>query len=292
MRIKLIFEKNKRLSSLTTLKVGGVARYFVCVKTVEDFKEAFQECKKRHLPYFILGKGSNTLFDDSGFSGLVILNCIGGKSFVDGICTVGAGYSFALLGVQTARLGCAGLEFACGIPASVGGAVFMNAGANGSEVSDCLVSVDYLTEDGQLLNFKKQDLLFSYRSSSFHQMKGGIVRATFSLTNSKDARKKQLELLSYRKKTQPYREASAGCAFRNPEGNSAGKLIDLCGLKGHCIGGAQVSYLHGNFIINKGGATSCDVQALLAFVQKRVKEKTGILLEKEVRYIQNIEGGV
>src|SRR5262249_20595825 len=147
----LVFEENKHLKDYSTLGIGGPARYFVQVRKIEEIQTALKICKENNFRYFILGKGSNCLFDDRGFNGVMILNKI---DFFEqpqpGLFHVGAGYSFSLLGVQTARQGWSGLEFASGIPGSVGGAVFMNAGANGMETSECLLSIDYVTMEGEL----------------------------------------------------------------------------------------------------------------------------------------------
>lgn len=277
---------NKRLAELTTLGIGGIARFYVEVKTIEALRSALLLSKELKMPFFILGKGSNCLFDDRGFNGCVIHNKI---DFIqpsgDGIYSVGAGYSFSLLGVQTARQGWSGLEFASGIPASVGGALFMNAGANGAETKDPLLSLDFMDEEGKLHTYLKNDLEFRYRHSSLQHLKGAIASATFSLTPSIAARGKQLEIVHYRQKTQPYGDKSAGCIFKNPLDTSAGRLIDACGLKGFRIGGAEVSKLHANFLINAASATAEDFQKLIAEVQKKVREETGILLENEVRII-------
>ncbi len=278
-------QRGKPLCELTTFGIGGPAKWFLQVDTIEDLALVIQECKATSIPYFILGKGSNVLFDDRGFDGLVILNKICWIKHEDALVHAGAGYSFSLLGSQTARKGWSGLEFASGIPASVGGAVYMNAGANGVEVSNVLLDVTYVTEEGQIERFSRESLYFSYRTSSFQTMKGAIAAATFQLKPSVSARKEQLAIIDYRTRTQPYGELSAGCVFRNPVEKSAGALIEQCGLKGIRVGGAEVSTLHSNFIVNKGGATAQHVLELAAFVQQRVKEVTGIDLEMEVRYV-------
>ncbi len=280
------FQHNKLLSELTTFGIGGPARYFAEVKNIPEMLSIIQQCRQENLAYLVLGKGSNSLFDDRGYQGLVILNKI---DFFEqpspGQFHVGAGYSFSLLGNQTARQGWEGLEFASGIPGSIGGAVFMNAGANGAETCNTLVSVDYVTEEGKLEVLPKASLSFAYRLSSFQKMLGAIVGATFHLTKSATARQKQLEIIGYRTKTQPYSAKSAGCVFRNPQCGHAGALIDQAGLKGLCVGDAKVSDMHANFIINAGKATCLDVLNLIESVKKRVKEKTGIELEPEIRYI-------
>lgn len=279
-------KKQRPLKDLTTFGIGGAADYFIEVQDIPSLQSVLLYCKERRLPYYVLGKGSNVLFDDRGFAGLVIANRI---QFVDkpqdNTWHVGAGYSFSLLGSQTARQGWGGLEFASGIPGSVGGAVYMNAGANGSETCQPLVSVDYVTPEGELLCIPKEELAFGYRFSSFQQKKGAIAGATFSLTPSPEARQKQLSIIDYRKKTQPYDAKSAGCVFRNPSCGHAGALIEQSGLKGHAIGGAEVSTLHANFLINRGTATSADILKLIAFVQEEVKTKKGFHLEHEVRCV-------
>lgn len=280
-------EESKHLSTLTTFGIGGPARFFVEVRTVEAMREALCRCRQSNLRYMILGKGSNTLFDDKGFDGMVIANRIDFlERPVPGLFHAGAGYSFSLLGTQSARQGFTGLEFASGIPASVGGAVFMNAGANGKETCETLAEVAFMTEEGELIHLTKDQMTFGYRTSCFQSMRGAIISATFQLMPSTTARQKQLEIIDYRKKTQPYGEMSAGCVFRNPECGHAGALIEQSGLKGVMVGGAQVSSVHANFIVNTGNATAQDVLSLMAKVKQQVKEKTGVELESEVRLIK------
>ena len=274
--------QDKRLSEVSTFGIGGLAKWFCEVKTIEELKEALQQARHHNMPYFILGKGSNTLFHDKGFNGLVIHNKISFFEQKENEFHVGAGYSFSLLGVQTARGGWSGLEFASGIPASVGGAVFMNAGANGKETCQYLAEVSYVTPDGEMSTFSKEELVFSYRFSSFQLMKGVIAAATFVLEKNEEARKAQLAIIDYRMQTQPYGKKSAGCVFRNPLGRSAGALIEQCGLKGEKIGGAEVSTLHANFIVNEGEATAQDVLDLAKLVKEKVYQKTGIELEMEI----------
>lgn len=280
------FETNKLLSKYTTLGIGGPSQYFVEVDTVEKMQQILVFCAANGLPYFILGKGSNSLFDDKGFNGLVIANRI---DFMEqpepGVFHVGAGYSFSLLGSQTARQGWSGLEFASGIPGSVGGAVYMNAGANGRETCESLVSVEFLNHKGELEKLDRKALQFGYRHSPFQKRQGAITAATFRLETSSTAREKQLEIIEYRKKTQPLKAKSAGCVFRNPQGHGAGALIDRSGLKGKTIGGAQVSTIHANFLINADNATAKDFLSLIELIKQEVKSQTGIELENEIRCI-------
>lgn len=282
----MIFETNKMLSEISTFGIGGPAKYFIEATSIDAIRQAISQCQAQNIPYLVIGKGSNTLFSSKGFDGLVIHNKI---NFLEESAShtfkVGAGYSFSLLGTRTAKKGLSGLEFASGIPGSVGGAVFMNAGANGQETCNPLVSVDFLEEGGEIKTYLKNELYFSYRTSPFQKKKGVILSATFTLTEEESARKSQFEIISYRQKTQPYSEKSAGCVFRNPLNEHASRLIDTCSLKGLRVGDAEVSELHANFIINKNRATSEDVLSLIELIQAKVKDKTGLELESEIRYI-------
>jgi UDP-N-acetylmuramate dehydrogenase len=161
----------------------------------------------------------------------------------------------------------------------------MNAGANGAETCDALASVDFVDESGKLETLMRQDLAFSYRHSPFQHRGGAIVGATFALKASDDARKVQIEIVNKRKQTQPYGAKSAGCVFLNPSCGHAGALIDKCGLKGTNVGGAQVSDVHANFLINAGDATCADMEALIRLVKQKVVEQTGVELQSEVRRI-------
>ncbi len=280
------FEQNKELKNLCTIGVGGPAKFYLEVHSILKMMHSLKDCKNENLNFFILGKGSNILFDDSGFNGLVIHNKIDFiKEISPNLFYVGAGFSFSRLGVLLSKMSLSGLEFASGIPASVGGAVYMNAGANAQQTSDCLIEVEFVDLDGNLKKFKRSDLEYSYRYSSFQDMLGAIVSATFSLKPCKDAGKNQQNFIQKRIKSQPYREKSAGCMFRNPSQFKAGALIEKCGLKSLQIGGAQVSSIHSNFIINTGTATSKDVLALIKKIKQTVKEKKGIDLQTEVKYI-------
>lgn len=274
------------LAKYSTFGIGGCAEYWIEATSLEDLKKALKFSRLKKLPFFILGKGSNCLFDDRGFRGVVIHNRI---DFIDstdeGLFIVGAGFSFSRLGSFTSRKGWSGLEFASGIPGSVGGAVSMNAGANGSETCDHLLSVSYVHQNGKVQIFDKKELSFSYRTSPFQKMQGAIASATFSLKKEVLAKEKQLEIIDYRKKTQPLKEQSAGCIFRNPSPHSAGALIEKCGLKGVRIGDAEVSTIHSNFIVNKGKASTKDVLELIQLIQKEVKNQTNIDLKPEVHYI-------
>ncbi|MEN9654311.1 MAG: UDP-N-acetylenolpyruvoylglucosamine reductase [Chlamydiota bacterium] len=279
-------ETNRRLSEFSTFGIGGPIRYCVAVHSAEELKQALSTAKQQNLPFLVIGKGSNSLFSDAGFDGFVILNkidhCIWHSDRVD----VGAGYSFSLLGSQSARKGFSGLEFASGIPGSVGGAVFMNAGANGQDVAAVIDSVDTIDPDGNKRTWTLADLIFGYRTSPFQTMPTIIVGAIFRLTPKSEARETQLKIIAYRKATQPLQEKSIGCIFRNPcKALPAGALIEQCGLKGLSVGDAAVSTIHANFIINKGSATASDVVALIAEIRRLVYEQRRIELEPEIRII-------
>ncbi len=279
------FEEGRLLKEFTTFGIGGPAQYFIEVSSICALQEVIRFCHDKKLRYFVLGKGSNSLFSDQGYQGVIILNKIRFLEEKEGEFHVGAGYSFSLLGSQTARKGWEGLEFASGIPGSVGGAVFMNAGASGSEAFKTLTEVTFVNETGEVEILAKSALIWGYRHTCFHERKGAIAAARFQLKSSLEARKKQLSLIDYRTKTQPYSDLSAGCVFRNTPSVSAGKLIQECGLKGYSIGGAQVSSMHANFIVNKQSATAADVLNLAHYVQKTVHQKTGHFLEMEIRVI-------
>ncbi len=280
------FAQDRKLSEFSTFGIGGQIAYFAEAKTFFDMQSGILFAKENKLPFLVLGKGSNCLFDDRGFPGVVLQSKIDFCEWRESSVYVGSGFSFSLLGVHSARRELSGLEFASGIPASVGGAIFMNAGANGKETFEALESVEFLNEDGEIRQYKKSELTFGYRTSSFHSMRGAILAATFALTpQSPSARETQLQIIDYRKKTQPLKEKSIGCIFRNPLNASAGALIDQSGLKGVKVGGARVSEIHANFIVNEAQATAEDVKKLMEQIQSCVLEKTGVHLEPEVRWV-------
>lgn len=238
----------------------------------------------------IIGRGSNCLFDDLGFDGCVILNRI---EFIEseeaGVYKIGSGFWFNRLGVQCSNEGFTGLEFAGGIPGTVGGATFMNAGANRQETADVVESVDFVTTDGRLQRLERADLNFGYRSSPFQSMPdlAAIVAVTFRLQSSGTSKTRLQEYLERRRASQPIREKSAGSVFRNPSdlGVTAAELIEKAGLKGLRVGGAMISKLHSNFFINCGGSTSQDMLNLIAIAKEKVDQKFGVKLKEEVSYV-------
>ncbi|KAK6266550.1 hypothetical protein QUC31_017387 [Theobroma cacao] len=284
-----VIRGKKLLKDLTTWGIGGVCNYFVEVFDQTQLLSAIRYCHVNSIPYIIIGKGSNCLFDDLGFDGCLILNRIEFLERIDpGVYRVGSGFRFNQLGVLSCNEGFTGLEFSGGVPGTVGGATYMNAGANGQETASTIESIDIVTTEGAFQTLHRVDLSFGYRSSPFQDMKdlAAITAVTFRLQGSGSARKRQQELLKRRRITQPLGERSAGSVFRNPSslGVSAAELIDKTGLKGFSIGGAMVSHIHANFFVNIGGSTSQDMLNLIAFVKDKVDKKFGIELEEEVLY--------
>lgn len=285
MKLPFSYQENVLLKDFSTFGIGGPATFFSVPKSVEEMQVIINFCYQKGLRYFILGKGSNCLFDDRGFDGLVILNGIDYLIQKDNLFSAGAGYSFARLGKQTARLGFSGLEFASGIPATVGGAVFMNAGANQQETFTHLKKVLFLSEQGDLKIFEKDQLVYSYRSSIFQKNKGIIIEAEFELDPNEQAKEFQKKNLDYRLKTQPYKDKSAGCVFRNCEKGAAGALIDQAGLKGFRVGGIEVSQMHANFIVNKDQGKASEVLELIKTIKEKIHEIHGVELEEEIRWV-------
>lgn len=279
------WKKNVSLAPFSTYKIGGPAKLFTQINSLDESIDAIKFCYDNQIDFFIVGKGSNTLFDDRGFDGAVIYNAMKGFKALGEVFDVASGNSFARFGQQVAKLGFGGLEYAIGIPGSIGGAVFMNAGASGQEIAPLVESVDYLHENGTIQTYTQDELVFKYRWSIFHNLKGMITSVKLKLYPYPFARKKQLEIISARKKSQPYDEPSCGCVFRNGENYSTGKLIDELGLKGLSFGGAQISNLHGNFIVNTGDAKASDVKNLILKIEKEFLERKKIVLKREIRFL-------
>ncbi len=277
------------LANHSTFKIGGKAEIFIQPKTKDELCKAVNMCKSANVKIFYLGKGSNILFSDEGFKGAVIDICAMQKPCkLDGnIITVNAGVSLASLCIFAQKNALSGLEFAYGIPGCVGGAVYMNAGAYGGEISDTLKTVEVLTEQGQVITRTAKEMNFAYRKSVVQKNGDCILSATFELKNSdEDKIKAQMdEHMKQRREKQPIEMPSAGSTFKRPEGAFAGALIDDCGFRGFRMGNAAVSEKHCGFVINLGGATCKEVLALCEHIQKTVKEKTGYTLEREVRVI-------
>ncbi|WP_166243836.1 UDP-N-acetylmuramate dehydrogenase [Paenibacillus turpanensis] len=277
---------NERLSGHTTWKIGGPADIFVIPGSKEGLQTTIRLLHKHQLPWKVIGRGSNMLVSDKGFRGAIIKLGGGmeGLRFEGTDVIAGGSYSFIKLSVMAGKEGLTGLEWAGGIPGTVGGAVYMNAGALGSDVSRILKSAEVLLETGELVRYEAQDFEFAYRHSVLHGKKGIVTEATFGLAYG-DRREIAAAMAAYkdrRLRTQPLQLPSAGSVFRNPEGNYAAKLIEEAGLKGTSIGGAEISTQHANFIVNHGHATAEDVLSLIRLIQRTVYEKFGVQLHPEV----------
>lgn len=285
-------QENVPLAQFTTFKIGGPARYFVVATTEEEIATAVAEAKANNIQWTMLGGGSDILVADKGFNGLVIKSELNTIAVDEGAATITAGSGVRLAGliVQSVKHGLTGLEFAIGVPASVGGAVWANLGARGSEIANVLGTVLVIEEQGKQKKLTAAECHFSYRESIFKHRPWVILQATFQLQHgNKELMKDTLkELNALRTQTQDVSAKTAGCAFRNPVGQTevpAAKLIDDLGLKGKKIGGAQVSEKHANFILNTGTATADDVAQLISYVKQQVRDATGIQLQEEVEYV-------
>lgn len=276
--------ENEPMKAHTSFSIGGPADLFIYVDAVEKLPDLLRAAKKYGVPVTVVGKGSNLLISDNGIEGAVLCICDEAMD-IDGDtvrCAAGVRLTKLCLAAKNAALG--GLEFACGIPGTVGGAVFMNAGAYGGEIKDVIVSCTSVTPDGELTVRTADELELGYRTSVYKRTKEIIISAEFKLTagDSEQIRSKMEELLSKRRQKQPLEYPSAGSTFKRPEGYFAGTLIEECGLKGFSIGGAQVSEKHAGFVINKGNACCEDVLRLIEHIQKTVLDKRNVCLETEV----------
>ncbi len=278
------------MSLHTSFRIGGNADCFCEVKSEDALKNIISACRESDTPCFIIGLGSNLLVSDDGIRGVVIK--LGGEfeeiaKVGDDMIRCGAGMSLAKVCVFAKNKGLGGAEFAWGIPGSIGGAVFMNAGAYGGEMKDIVVSSRYLDEDGKIREFKKDEHDFSYRHSVYSGKNAVILDVTLKLypKNKNEIFYLMQDTMEKRKKKQPLNRPSAGSVFKRPEGFYAAALIEECGLKGESVGDAQVSTKHSGFIVNNGKATAEDVKTLIKKVQTVVKEKTGVDLECEVRFV-------
>lgn len=284
------FAENEPLSAHCTFKIGGPADVFVQPETEEQLCRVIALCKACDVKYYLLGNGSNILFADEGFSGVVIdVSALDAEIAVeDTVLTAGAGVRLAALCKAALKHGLSGLEFAYGIPGTVGGAVYMNAGAYGGEMKDVLDQVTYLTQEGQIVTEEAAKLDLAYRHSIFEENGGCILSAQFHLKRGdpEAIRARMNELMAKRVEKQPLDKPSAGSTFKRPAGAFAAALIDQCGLRGYRHGGAAVSEKHCGFVVNMGGATCADVLALCDEVRAVVKEKTGYELEKEIRVVK------
>jgi UDP-N-acetylmuramate dehydrogenase len=306
----LKIRENVLLRDYTTFKIGGPARYFFVAKNKEDLKNAILWAKKKKLPFFILGGGSNVLFSDNGFNGLVIKLQNTQYEIRNTNVIAGAGVSLQKLVLETAKKGLSGLENLAGIPGTLGGAIWGNAGAFGREIGDLVEEVKVLDAGSSKLEVKKlrnKDCKFGYRDSIFKRKKNWIIlEATLRLKKGKkkEIEEKIKEFLRLRKEKQPLEFPSAGSVFKNVPVEKvpkkiqekfkekikdgflpAGVLIEAAGLKGFQIGGAKISEKHANFIVNVENARAKDVVKLIELIKKEVKRKFNIELEEEIKLV-------
>lgn len=274
------------MSKHTTFRAGGNAKYYVTVSDVKALKDVISHLQSKNIPFFLTGRGSNLLVSDKGYDGVILHPGSGYEdmSFSGNEVTAGAGASLISLAAAAADRGLSGLEFASGIPGSVGGAVFMNAGAYGGEIKDCLKIAEIFFYDGKLETYTPEELQLSYRHSCLKERTGCVLKAVFELNEDDPViiRGRMEELRKKRLEKQPLEYPSAGSTFKRPEGFFAGKLISDAGLSGEHVGDAYVSEKHCGFIVNKGNASATDIHQLMVRVQSRVKECTGVTLEPEV----------
>ena len=274
------------LAKHTHFGIGGDATAYIEISTVSELSALARFHKQWDVPIAVIGRGSNLLVSDTGFKGIGV-RLVGAlaTSEVDGnVVSVGAGLALPALSKTMSQRGLSGVEFAFGIPGSVGGGLIMNAGAWGSSFGDVVTDVTVMDDTGELVNLTHDEAQFEYRHSGLETY-FCVTGATLALEpGDVDTITERMQTLFKQKiETQPFVEENAGCMFKNPPGDSAGRLIDISGLKGCRIGGAEVSTVHGNFILNIDKATAEDVLKLVAYIQQQVREKTGISLQTEVK---------
>ena len=281
---------NVDMSKYTSFKAGGCADEMIIVDSAEELVEVLKKLNEKKAEYIMLGNGSNTLVKNSGYHGTVVKL---GESFDDvNVCgetvVAGGGALLSIVAKTAMREGLTGFEFASGIPGSVGGAIFMNAGAYGGEMKDIVETVTLAKKDGSgLVTVKCADMDFGYRHSVLEESGDVVVSVEYKLAkgNMDEIQAAMADLTQRRNEKQPVQYPSAGSFFKRPEGYFAGKLVQDAGLKGLTVGGAQVSQLHSGFVINVGGATATDIIELMHLVQNTVYDKFGVMLEPEVRII-------
>ena len=277
------------MSRHTSFRIGGPADYFITPKTEESLKMLEEYCRKQELPFCVIGNGTNLLVSDEGVRGIVISTCDGmtGLCFEDLQVTAQAGVLLSKLANAAAKKSLTGLEFAAGIPGSLGGGITMNAGAYGGEMKDVLVSADVYVPGEGIITFAADELKLGYRTSLIKEKGYTVLSAKLQLEEGDEAaiRARMDELKTSRVSKQPLDYPSAGSAFKRPEGYFAGKLISDAGLKGCTIGGAQVSEKHAGFVINRGDARSSDVLLLIDHIKAVLLERFGVEIETEVVYV-------
>ena len=280
---------NEPMSEHTTFEIGGPADFYVIPEDFDEVRDVIAACKDAGVDYFVLGCGSDLLVSDEGYRGVIVAVADGlvGVSVEDDEICCQAGVGLREASEMACELGLSGLEFACGIPGSVGGACFMNAGAYGGCMADALKEVRVLLSDGSVVDVPAGELDLGYRKSRIADEGWVVLSATFGL-NPGDPQKIRAtmdDLTHQREEKQPLELPSAGSTFKRPEGHFAGKLITDAGLKGYQSGGAAVSKKHAGFVVNVGGATAADVHAVIEHVQDEVERQFSVRLEPEVRFL-------
>lgn len=273
----------------TTFRIGGNADFFVTPDSVEGVKKVVEICGEKKIPCYVIGNGSNLLVSDEGFRGVILQigNQLSGCEKSQDVWKVQAGAMLTKIANEMAREGYTGMEFAVGIPGTVGGAVTMNAGAYGGEIKDVITKAVVLKRNGEILTLNKEQLQLGYRTSVIAKEEYVVLEVEFRLEKGNVQEIKELcdRNTKARLEKQPLEFPSAGSTFKRPEGYFAGKLIMDAGLRGYSVGDAQVSEKHCGFLINKGKATAKDMVSLIQYIQKKVKETYGVTLETEVKMI-------
>ena len=286
-----IIFRDELMKNYTTFKIGGKADILVKPKTYEQIAEVINLCKKHEVPYYILGNGSNLLVSDEGYRGVIlhVYNQLSDIKVEENRITASAGAILSKVATVAMENNLTGLEFAHGIPGTLGGAIVMNAGAYDGEMKNVLISCEVMDEQGNVITLSNEELELGYRTSIIQKKNYIVLSATMELNKGEKENIKAYmkELMLRRKEKQPLDKPSAGSTFKRPEGYFAGKLIMDSGLKGYQIGGAKVSEKHCGFVVNDGNATCKDVEDLIAYVQKTVKGKFNVELEPEVKLLKN-----
>ena len=283
--------RGESLARFTTMRVGGPADLFAEVRNLFELRAIVRFVRSRGIPLFLVGRGSDLVISDRGFAGLVVLVRAAGQRLEGDRLVAEAGVQMAKVATETKKAGLTGLEFGLAIPGTVGGAIWANAGAHGADVQGVLVSAQVAGADGEERSLGPAELAMSYRESALKHGPVGrpdvVLAATFQLeeADSDTIAERLADIRRWRQEHQPIGQKSAGSVFRNPEGGSAGRIIDELGLKGLRVGGAVVSPKHANFIVNTGEATAADVRALAELVRETVRRERGLELAYEVEFV-------
>lgn len=282
-------EQNVNLKKLCSIHIGGIGKCLCFPNSIKQIKKLIKFLRKNKLEYYVIGNGTNIVFEDSGYNGVLIsLKHFNKISSIDNNLSCFAGANLFAINIFCKNEGLSGLEWSYGIPASIGGAVYMNAGAYDSEIKDSIKYV-WALKNGKIIKYKNKDLNFSYRHSLFQENNDIILKVEFELqkADSNLINEKMNEIFSHRKLTQPYGTFNCGSVFKKTVQGSAGKTIDKLGLKGVKIGDIEISHIHANFFINNGNGKSEDLRKLISMVKYKVFKSENINLKEEVIFIEN-----